>query len=79
MPQLLYPRRMKPWYPVNKKLGWLQSRPEHGAEENNSCPYRELNDYFSFAHRPRNSGYSALTGYARTLIKKTWPAAAVYR
>jgi hypothetical protein len=34
----LYPQRKSPWHPLDRSLGGLQSRSEHGGEEKNSQP-----------------------------------------
>jgi len=37
-PRLLYPQEKSTWYPLDRRLGGSQSRPEHGGEEKNSLP-----------------------------------------
>jgi hypothetical protein len=35
-PRPLYPQGKSPWYPLDRRLGGLQSRSGHGVEEKNS-------------------------------------------
>jgi hypothetical protein len=37
-----YPQRESPWYPLDRRLGRLQSRSVHGGEEKNSQPLPRL-------------------------------------
>jgi hypothetical protein len=43
MPLPLYPRRKRPWYPLNKGLSGSQSRSGRYGVGKNSCTYREFN------------------------------------
>jgi hypothetical protein len=38
MPRPLYPQENIPWYPLDKRLGWHQSRSGRGGEKKNSQP-----------------------------------------
>jgi hypothetical protein len=41
-PRPLYPQGKSPWYPLEKRLGGLQSRSGRGGEEENSQPLPRL-------------------------------------
>jgi len=38
-PRPLYPQGKSPWYPLDRRLGGLQSRFRRGGEEKNSQPW----------------------------------------
>jgi hypothetical protein len=38
----LYTQSVSPWYPLDRRLGGLQIRPERGGEEKNSQPLSGL-------------------------------------
>jgi hypothetical protein len=40
-PRSLYPQGKTPWYPLDRRLGGIQSRYGRGAEEKNSQPETE--------------------------------------